>query len=44
MPETLNIHEGDLVAFAEHGNGVLIKARGNVEISGILIRSEGTYR
>jgi hypothetical protein len=27
MLETVNIHEGDFVAFAEQKNGVLIKAR-----------------
>ena len=27
MLETLDLHEGDLVAFAEHKNGVLIKPR-----------------
>jgi hypothetical protein len=40
--ETPNLHEGDLVAFAEHKNGVLIKPRRVVDAGDTLTPAEAT--
>ncbi|HUE23029.1 MAG TPA: AbrB/MazE/SpoVT family DNA-binding domain-containing protein [Bryobacteraceae bacterium] len=40
MLETLNIQEGDFVAFAEQKNGVLIKPRRVVDPDDVLTREE----
>jgi bifunctional DNA-binding transcriptional regulator/antitoxin component of YhaV-PrlF toxin-antitoxin module len=40
MLETLNLREGDFVAFAEHKNGVLIKAKRLVDPDDILTPAE----
>jgi len=40
MLETLNIHEGDFVAFAEQKNGVLIKPRRLVDPEDTLTPAE----
>jgi bifunctional DNA-binding transcriptional regulator/antitoxin component of YhaV-PrlF toxin-antitoxin module len=48
MLATLNLQEGDFVAFSQQANGVLVKPkypeRELLEISAILIKAKDTYR